>query len=323
MPVGSDIGKLLAEAYPDRIANQIEKHGTRFKLANGRVSKLPEHDSLIREAWLVIAQIDSGTGEGKIFMAAPLSEDDLKHLAVEKESITWDPERGIQGSVDKRIGNLILSSRPIVNISAAHRTQILVNALQAEGMKLLQWGVEHRNWQARVMSLRKWRPEEGWPDVSDENLIATAEEWLTPFLNEVYKPSDFHRLNINQIISTLLPWELANKLDKLAPVSIIVPSGSMIRINYTMTGETPILEVRLQEMFGLLETPTVNEGRTKLMLHLLSPGYKPVQVTQDLKSFWQTAYHDVRKELRMRYPKHSWPEDPWTAQAVRGVKKKN
>ena len=323
MPIGSDIGKLLAEAYPDRIANQIEKHGTRFKLVNGRVSKLPEHDSLIRETWLVIAQIDSGAGEGKIFMAAPLSEDDLKHLAVEKESVTWDPEKGIQGSVDKRIGNLVLSSRPIVNISFAQRAQILVNALQSQGMKLLQWGDEHRHWQARVMSLRKWRPEEAWPDVSDENLIATAEEWLTPFLNEVYKPSDFQRLNINQIVSTLLPWELTNKLDKLAPVSIIVPSGSMIRINYTMTGETPTLEVRLQEMFGLLETPTINEGRTKVMLHLLSPGYKPVQVTQDLKSFWQTAYHDVRKELRMRYPKHSWPEDPWTAQAVRGVKKKS
>lgn len=321
-PGDLDIGKLLAEAYPDRIANQIEKHGTRYKLVNGRVAKLPDHDSLIRNPWLVIAQIDSGSGEGKIFMAAPILEDDVAHLAVERESVTWDKERGIQASLDRRIGNLVLASRPIVNISIELRTEILVKALQAEGLKLLSWRDEHREWQARVMSLRHWRQEEAWPDVGDENLINTADQWLAPFLGTVNKPSDFQRLNINQLLSTLLPWELTNKLDKLAPSGLEVPSGSMIRIHYSITGETPTLEVRLQEMFGLLETPTINEGKTKVMLHLLSPGYKPVQVTQDLKSFWQTAYHEVRKELRRRYPKHSWPEDPWTAQAVRGVRKK-
>ena len=172
------------------------------------------------------------------------------------------------------------------------------------------------------MSLRTWRPEEAWPDVSDENLRRTAQEWLTPFLNTVYKPLDFQRLDVNQLISTLLPWELNNRLDQLAPARLSVPSGSMIKINYSINGDTPTLEVRLQEMFGLLETPTVNGGRMKVMLHLLSPGYKPVQVTQDLKSFWQTAYHEVRKELRMRYPRHSWPEDPWTAEAVRGAKRR-
>ena len=323
MPGGFDIGRLLAEAYPDRIANQIEKHGTRYKLVNARVAKLPEHDSLIRDSWLVIAQVDSGAGEGKIFMAAPLLEDDVAHLAIEKELITWDPEKGIQGSVDKRIGSLTTSSRPIVNISLEQRTQILIKVLQSERLKLLPWKDEHRAWQARVLSLRRWRPEESWPDVSDENLIYTVDEWLPPFLDAVNKPSDFQRLHMHQILSTLLPWELSNKLDKLAPAGIVVPSGSTIRINYAMSGEPPTLEVRLQEMFGLFETPTVNEGRTKVMLHLLSPGYKPVQVTQDLTSFWQAAYHEVRKELRMRYPKHSWPEDPWTAQAVRGVKKKS
>jgi ATP-dependent helicase HrpB len=322
-PADSDIGKLLAEAYPDRIANQIEKHGTRYKLVNGRVAKLPDHDSLIRNSWLVIAQIDSGSGEGKIFMAAPLREDDLAHLAVERESVTWDKERGIQASLDRRIGNLVLASRPIVNISIELRIEILVKALQTEGLRLLSWRDEHREWQARVMSLRHWRPEEPWPDVSDENLINTADKWLTPFLTTVSKPSDFQRLDINQILPTLLPWELTSKLDKVAPSTLEVPSGSMIRIHYAITGETPTLEVRLQEMFGLLETPTINEGRTKVTLHLLSPGYKPVQVTQDLKSFWQNAYHEVRKELRRRYPKHSWPEDPWNAQAVRGVRKKN
>jgi ATP-dependent helicase HrpB len=316
------VGKLLSEAYPDRIANQIEKHGTRYKLVNGRVAKLPDHDSLVRSAWIVVAQVDSGSGEGKIFMAAPVLEEDLLHLAVERESVAWNKEKGIQGSVDRRIGNLVVASRPLVILPTALRLEILIEAFKLEGLKLLSWTEEHREWQARVMSLRKWRPEEAWPDVSDDHLIHTADTWLAPFLNGVYKPLDFQKLDVNQMLSTILPWELGSKIDKLVPVKLSVPSGSMVRVNYSITGDTPTLEVRLQEMFGLLETPTVNEGRTKVMLHLLSPGYKPVQVTQDLKSFWQTTYHEVRKELRMRYPKHAWPEDPWTAQAVRGAKKK-
>src|SRR5437879_444475 len=133
---------------------------------------------------------------------------------------------------------------------------------------------------------------------------------------------DFNRLNLDAILQGFLPWDLQQQFLKLAPEKLNVPSGSMIKIEYSKEGDSPIMKVRLQEVFGLQETPTVNEGRTKIILHLLSPGYKPVQVTQDLKSFWSTTYHEVRKELRMRYPKHHWPEDPWTAVAVRGVKRK-
>jgi len=322
IPVDSDVGKLLAEAYPERIARQLEKLGTRYKLVYGRVAKLPDHDALIRNSWLAIAQVDSGSGEGKIFLAAPLAESDLIHRAEDKESVLWDSEKGIVASSEKRIGNVVLSSKPQANVSNEVRIDILIKAFQSEGLKLLSWTDGHREWQARVMSLRMWRPEEPWPDVSDENLIHTASAWLTPFLNAVYKPSDFQRLDVNQLISTLVPWELNSRLDQLAPARLSVPSGSMIKINYSINGNTPTLEVRLQEMFGLMETPTVSGGRMKVMLHLLSPGYKPVQVTQDLKSFWQTAYHEVRKELRMRYPRHSWPEDPWTAEAVRGAKRR-
>ena len=321
VPSDSDVGKLVAEAYPERIARQIEKHGARYKLVYGRVVKLPEHDALVRNTWLAVAHLDSGSGEGKIFLAAALHESDLLHRAEEKEIVVWDSEKGITATTEKWIGNAVLSTRPIISISPELRIDILIKAFQSEGLKLLSWHDEHRAWQARVMSLRLWRPEENWPDVSDENLLLTAKEWLTPFLNNVYKPIDFQRLDITQIISTLLPWELNNRLDKLAPLKLSVPSSSLIKINYSITGDTPTLQVRLQEMFGLLETPTVNDGRMKVMLYLLSPGYKPVQVTQDLKSFWRTAYHEVRKELRMRYPKHSWPEDPWTAEAVRGVRK--
>ncbi|HEX6226697.1 MAG TPA: ATP-dependent helicase HrpB [Chryseolinea sp.] len=322
MPIDSDVGRLLAEAYPERIARQLEKNGTRYKLVHGRVARLPDHDALIRNSWLAIAQIDAGGGEGKIFLAAPILDEDLSHRAGDNESVVWDTEKGIVATSEKRIGNVVLSSKPLVMIPEQLRIDVLIRAFQSQGLKMLSWNDEHREWQARVMSLRLWRPEEAWPDVSDENLLLTATDWLSPFLNAVNKPGDFQRLDVNQLVSTLLPWEAKNRLDQLAPARLVVPSGSMIKINYSVNGDTPVLEVRLQEMFGLLETPTVNSGRTKVMLHLLSPGFKPVQVTQDLKSFWQTAYHEVRKELRMRYPRHSWPEDPWTAEAVRGAKKR-
>jgi ATP-dependent helicase HrpB len=133
---------------------------------------------------------------------------------------------------------------------------------------------------------------------------------------------ELQKLDMPAILTSILPWELNSRLDALAPARLKVPSGSMIQLTYILDGSSPTMEVRLQEMFGLLETPTVNEGKIKVTLHLLSPGYKPVQVTQDLKSFWQTTYHEVRKTLRMRYPRHHWPEDPWTAEAVRGAKRR-
>lgn len=323
MPADSEVGKFLAEAYPERIAQQQEKQGVRYKLANGRIVKLPEHDPLIRERWLAIAQLDAGSGEGKIFLAAPLDEADLMHRATEAESVRWDAERGQLVAVqEKRIGNTVLSSKPVTKISEAVRIQVLCSALREEGLKLVGWKEEHQEWQARVMSVRVWRPEEGWPDVREAQLLASAEEWLAPYLTNLSKRAELQRLELTTILAGMLPWELVSKLDKIAPVRLPVPSGSNIKLLYFADGRPPAMEVRLQEMFGLLETPTVNEGRTKILLHLLSPGYKPVQVTQDLKSFWQTTYHEVRKELRMRYPKHHWPEDPWTAEAVRGVKRR-
>ncbi len=318
--IDSTVGKLLAEAYPERIARQIEKNSVRYKLTGGRVVRLPDHDSLLRESWIVAAQLDSGGGEGKIFLAASVHEEDLNHRAKECEAIQWDKEKGmLTAALEKRIGNVVLSSKPLTKFPDELRTKILCDAVREEGLKLLNWTDTQQEWQSRILCLRAWRPEEGWPDVSDEALLMTVNEWLSPYLTSVYKRIDFQRLELQNILTGILPWELANKLDKLAPSRLPVPSGSMIKLTYFKDGQLPVMEVRLQEMFGLLETPIVNEGRTKILLHLLSPGYKPVQVTQDLKSFWQTTYHEVRSELRRRYPKHSWPEDPWTAEAVRGA----
>jgi ATP-dependent helicase HrpB len=241
-------------------------------------------------------------------------------MATEHEAVRWDSERGlVTGVIEKRVANLVLSSRPLPSVSQAQRVAVLCDAIREEGLKVLGWDEAQKAWQARVMSLRAWRPQEHWPDVSDESLLASLETWLAPFLINASKRTDLQRLELSQIVSTILPWELNARLDALVPSRIEVPSDSMIQVNYFADGRPPVMEVRLQEVFGLLETPSVNEGRTKIILHLLSPGFKPVQVTQDLHSFWENTYHEVRRELRMRYPKHSWPEDPWTAKAVRGA----
>lgn len=322
-PVDEEVGRLIMEAYPERIARQQEKHSARYKLANGRTALLPQHDPLMREEWIAIAGLDAGSKEGKIFLAAPVSKDYLLTHAREQEVVTWDSERGmITAHVERSIGTVVIASKPIQKITDTLRIKILCEAVRTEGLKLLNWTDANTQWQARVLSIRTWRPHESWPDVSVDALLKTAEEWLAPFLGSANKRSDLQRLEIQPMLDAIVSWEQQHLLNKLAPARVQVPSGSQISVRYFMQGEPPVMEVRLQEMFGLPETPVVNEGRTKVLLHLLSPGYKPVQVTQDLKSFWHTTYHEVRKELRMRYPKHHWPEDPWTAEAVRGVKRR-
>lgn len=319
----TETGRLVMAAYPERVARQMEKHSERYKLMNGRVAKLPPHDPLTREPWLAVAQLDAGSGEGKIFQAAPLNEQELMAHAAEKQTVSWDDERGMVVAVqEKRIGSLLLSARPLNVISEAQRIEVLCAMLRAQGLKVLGWEEKLASWQARVMSLRHWRSNDGWPDVSEQHLLETLESWLAPFLTNISKRTELQKLEAETILPTILSWELGNRLDALAPERLPVPSGSLIRLNYFDDGRPPVMEVRLQELFGMLETPAVNDGRNKIILHLLSPGYKPVQVTQDLRSFWSNTYAEVRKELRTRYPKHSWPEDPWTAQAVRGARRK-
>jgi ATP-dependent helicase HrpB len=320
----TEVGKLVMEAYPERIGRQLEKHGERYKLLNGRIAKLPPNDQLTRVTWLSIAELDAGlSGEGKIYHAAPIDESDLLHHAHDVENIFWDPERKmVAGTLDKKFGNLVLSSKPVTKISGESRVAVLLEQIRKDGLKMIGWGENEIEWQSRIMSLKKWRPDEEWPDVTDESLLQVLHQWLEPFVGDIYKQSELQKINLHEVVQAILPWELNTKVDKFAPQRIEVPSGSNIKIAYSMDGAPPVMEVRLQEVFGLADTPTVNDGRQKVMLHLLSPGYKPVQVTQDLKSFWNTTYHEVRKELRMRYPRHSWPEDPWTAQAIRGAKKR-
>jgi ATP-dependent helicase HrpB len=316
------VGNLIAAAYPERIARQETRQGERYKLANGRAAMLPKNDSLVTEQWLAVAHVDAGTDTGKIFLAEALDPKDIASIAKERELVDWDEERQVIRSVrQKSIGALVFSSSPVGKIEEAKRIEVLCRVIGERGLDFLGWGEAERMWQSRVTSLRLWRGNE-WPDVTDERLLENLYQWLAPFLTSAFKKQDLEKLSWAEILPTLLPWELQTKLNKLAPEKLEVPSGSMIRIQYRADGSDPFIEVRLQELFGLLETPSVNEGKTKLLVHLLSPGYKPVQVTRDLRSFWTTTYHEVRKELKIRYPKHSWPEDPFTANAVRGVKRR-
>ncbi|HWA35666.1 MAG TPA: ATP-dependent helicase HrpB [Cyclobacteriaceae bacterium] len=323
-PGGYETGRFVIAAYPERIARQQSKRSLVYTLANGRVAKLPDHDPLMHEPWICASQLDAGQREGKIFAAAAVSEEDLMRSAAETQVVKWDEEREMVAAVvELRAGTLVLKSRPAGKADEDQKNQVLLDVIREKGLRMLGWNEEVESLRSRMQSLCVWRPTEGWSDVSDESLLNTLEQWLTPYLTGIYKRSELEKLDLKMILVNILPWEKQSKLDEFVPARMEVPSGSMIRIDYFADGRPPVMEVRLQEMFGLLETPVVNGGRTKILLHLLSPGYKPVQVTQDLRSFWQTTYHEVRKELRMRYPKHSWPEDPFTAVAVRGAKRRN
>jgi ATP-dependent helicase HrpB len=228
----------------------------------------------------------------------------------------------IVGTIEKRVGNITLESKPLQTIDEAQRIKVICNLIREEGLKLLNWNDSQEDFQARVLSLRKWRPQEEWPDVSNEHLLETLEEWLAPYLIKINKLTELQKLDLDPIIHSILSWELSQKFNSLAPSKMKVPTGSLIKLNYYNDGSKVDMAVRLQEVFGLFETPSVNEGKNKVILHLLSPGYKPVQVTQDLNSFWNKTYFEVRKDLLSRYPRHHWPENPLTAEAVRGPKKR-
>ena len=312
------VGRLIALAYPERIAQQRTGTRERYKLASGRGVKLPSQDVLSNDPWLAVAHLDAGSDEGRIFLAAPIDPRDVQTEF--RDVIAWDARTGMLiAQREQRIGELVFESKSLLNIPEETRAKALCEAIRREGLEVLPWTDHTRQIQARAASLRCWRPDDDLPDLSDGALTETLEDWLAPFLAGIRKRDDFAKLDLETALKSVLTYQQSQRLEMLAPAKMHVPSGSNIKLEYAMDGGTPVLAVRLQEVFGLLETPTINEGRIAVLLHLLSPAYRPVQVTQDLRSFWQNTYPNVRKELGRRYPKHSWPEDPWTAQAVRGA----
>lgn len=314
----SETGLLLAYAYPERIASAKPGNNAQFQLANGKIATAGHRDDLAHEPWLAVANMDLRDGLGKIFLAAPLNPTDLIHLVKEKQNISWDTRKGgLIAARELKIGSIVLQSKPLTNPDEALVLDAICQAIKLEGESLLDLS-DHTFIQLRhrIASLQAWNPQETWPSVDTTHLLATAKDWLGPYLKGVRKADDLKKLDPAAALLHSLSWEQQQALEQLAPAKLEVPSGSKLPIEYLMNGGAPILSVRLQEVFGLSDTPAVNNRKNSLVMHLLSPGYKPVQVTTDLKSFWNNTYHEVKKELQRRYPKHAWPDDPWNAAPV-------
>ncbi|SMB91859.1 ATP-dependent helicase HrpB [Deinococcus hopiensis] len=324
VPDGFAVGQLVALAYPERVALSREGGGGRFLLAGGQGARLPEGDALADSRALAVAHLDAGSGEGRVYLAAPLGPAVLEERAKWQDAVRWDSRTGtLVAQRERRVGALALEVRPLRDLPHVARVEALAGAIRAEGLHLLTFSPEAAGLRARVESLRVWRPEDTeWPDLSDAALLDTLEDWLGAALEGVRTRDDLRRVNLLPALQARLPWPLPARLDELAPTHLTVPSGSRVRLEYGADGSPPTLAVKLQELFGLTETPTVNGGRTPVLLHLLSPAGRPVQVTQDLRSFWNSGYFEVRKDLRGRYPKHPWPDDPWTHVPTRATKKK-
>lgn len=312
-----ETGLLLAYAYPERIAFARPGNNAQFQLANGKYAMVGHKDDLSHEPWLAVAHMDLRDGLGKIFLAAPLNPKDLLPMVKEQELILWDTRKGgIIATKELKIGSLVLQSKTITSPNEELVTEAICNAIKTEGENLLNFDESMVQLQNRILSLRLWNPDEAWPDVSTSVLLNTNKEWLGPYIKAIKKPDDLKKINLVEALYHSLDWEKQQALNVLAPQKLEVPSGSSISIQYFSNGAVPVLSVRLQEVFGLSDTPIINNGKTKVVMHLLSPGYKPVQVTSDLNSFWNNLYFEVKKELQRRYPKHAWPDDPWTAPAV-------
>lgn len=315
-------GYLIAAAYPERIASAHAGNNAQFLLSNGNLAQISHNDDLAHEPWLAISHVDAREGVGKIFLASPIDPTDLRSHIRERDVVKWDREaKRVVANHEMRIGRLLLNSKPIHNCKRELIDKAILTELKLNGKQMLNFdNVEQL--QNRIASVAIWHNDEEWPHVDTDTLLASVDDWLAPYIQHVNTAADLEKIDIKSIITSTLSYEQQQALNKLAPESIKVPSGSMIRLQYFQDGRPPILAVRLQEMFGLADTPTIDNGKIPVLIHLLSPGFKAVQVTQDLRSFWNNAYFEVRKELRMRYPKHVWPEDPWNEPAIKGVKKK-
>lgn len=313
-------GQLLAAAYPDRIGRQMEAHGHRYKLANGRVLAAERQDALHQSPWLVAAVADAGSGEGKVHLAAVVDPEMLSGSTQTEEVVYWnEKEEQAMAQRQVRLGALVISSQqiPIPDKDAA--TRLMIDRIREMGLGWCQLPDAFQEWQARVCSVGRWDGSGDWPEVSETALLDGIEAWLSPWLDGITTRQALSKLNWKDVMDAWMGFDRTRMLDKLVPEKLTVPTGSQIKLRYFSDGQSPELHVRLQEVFGWMETPKIMNGSKPVMMHLLSPAYRPVQITGDLRSFWANTYHEVRKELRTRYPRHAWPEDPLTAQPVRGA----
>ncbi|WP_260292920.1 ATP-dependent helicase HrpB [Sedimenticola hydrogenitrophicus] len=311
------VGGLLSLAFPERIAQRRTGSDGRYLLASGRGVVLSEGDPLSGSEYLVVAALDAGRREGRAYLAAPITLDEIRAIQAPQigsgRRVAWESaSHSVVAREEERLGSLILSLRPLNRIDQDESARAMLTGIRQMGLGALPWNEALLQWRQRVMSLRSWLDDPVWPDLSDAALLDSLEEWLAPWLTGISRREHLKQLDLDAILHSQLSWEQQQQLEKLAPASLTMPSGGRRRLHY-QAAEPPVLAVRLQELFGLRQTPAVCRGTVYVMLHLLSPAQRPIQITQDLAGFWDRTYAEVRKELKGRYPKHYWPDDPCSA----------
>lgn len=316
VPDSHSVGDLLLHAFPDRVARRDGSNPLRYTLANGRGARLHENTALLGEPWLVVLDLRQEARDSLVFSAAPLDprvlEREYPGQFVRERTLGWNEDRGAVEAFElQRFGAIVLE-RHSVPVRAQDALPAMLAAVRARGIEALPWSDSARRLRTRMQALRGWMPELGLPDVSDGALLASLDQWLAPWLDGKHRLDALAGESLSLALASLFDHEQRRLLDAHAPESLGVPSGQSRRIEY-LPGEPPVLAVKLQELFGLAETPRVGSGRVPITLHLLSPAGRPIQVTQDLKGFWERTYPEVKKELKGRYPRHPWPDDPWTA----------
>ena len=320
-----EAGALLAAAYPERIAKAWKDGVGRFCLAGGDLAAVDPSDPLAASEWLAVGSLHAAPGGvGRIFLAAPLGASDLKPYIRRRDVVAWDSRQGsVAARRESRVGQLAVSAQPLSDVPREEIVRVICEAARKEGTSMLDFSDEVQNLQRRVAAVAAWRPELELPDLSTETVLERASEWLPPFIGKATTTAELKRIDLCAALWSLLTYPQQQAVDRLAPSHITVPTGSRIRVEYRQGADAPVVRVRLQECFGLTDTPRVDDGRRPVLMELLSPGFKPVQLTTDLRSFWEGTYFEVRKELKRRYPKHAWPDDPLAADPVRGVRKKS
>lgn len=318
------LGDLLAHAFPDRIARQHPDDPRRYVMANGRSLRLFDDSALFGEAWLVASELRLEDRDSLLLRGAPVDEARLREAFparfIESDRVVWDASRRRIAAVrERRFDRIVLDSRPLATPDRSRFAEALLDAVRQLGLEALPWTDALRQWRERVRCLGEWQPDAGWPDLSDAALIESLEQWLRPALEGLTRLDALSEGDLAHALKSRLAWDRQRQVDLLAPVRIAVPSGLERPIGY-QHGAEPVLAVKLQELFGLTHTPCILEGRQPLTLHLLSPAGRPLQVTRDLEGFWERTYPEVRKEMKGRYPRHPWPEDPRSAPATHRAK---
>ena len=326
---GHVLGGLLAHAFPDRIGRRHGRDLLRCQLANGRMARLDEDSSLRGETWLVASELRFEHRDSLVLRGAPLDEAQLRAEVgtrfLERDEVRWDAtRRALVAERVQRFDGIVIDARPGGRVDPALAAQALADAVGQLGLQALPWTDELRQWQARVQSLRAWMPALGLPDLSDAALLASRDAWLRPLLEGATRLDALSPQAFADGLRARLDWSQRQQLDQFAPARIRVPSGMERPIAYALehdgSPQPPVLAAKLQELFGLDASPAIAGGQVPLTLHLLSPAGRPLQVTSDLRSFWERTYPEVRKEMKGRYPRHPWPEDPWNAPATHRAK---